>query len=280
MIRGADSSAQTATLRRLAPGEASVPHTTGSGCRIYYETDGRGTVEGTAAVVFLGDLGFGPWQWAWQASALAGPFQTVVPTTRGVGRSDAPPGPYAVKELVADVDAVLSAAGVDSAHVVGCGLGGHVAIHAARQLERLDKLALVGTTAEPAAYDTDALAADPADETAVRASLAAGLTASFREANPDAVDRIVDWRTAEDAPPAVWAAQAAAFTDATEWLYEVTNETLVLHGAADAVVPAAAGERLAEDLPRGEFRSVPDAGHLVGVEAARTVNDRLHAFLG
>lgn len=257
-----------------------MPHATGSGCRIYYEVDGRGTVEGTETVVFLGDLGFGPWQWAWQASALAGPFQTVVPTTRGVGRSDAPPGPYTVAELVADLEAVLSDAGVGSAHVVGCGLGGHVAVHAARRLDRLDRLALLGTTAEPAAYDTDALAADPADETAVRASLAAGLTASFREAQPDAVDRIVDWRTAEDAPPAVWRAQAAAFADATEWLYEVTNETLVLHGEADEVVPAAAGERLAEELPRGEFHALPDAGHLVGVEAARTVDDRLHAFLG
>jgi pimeloyl-ACP methyl ester carboxylesterase len=257
-----------------------VPHATGSGCRIYYEVDGRGTVEGTETVVFLGDLGFGPWQWAWQASALAGPFRTVVPTTRGVGRSDAPPGPYTVAELVADLEAVLSDAGVGSAHVVGCGLGGHVAVHAARRLDRLDRLALLGTTAEPAAYDTDALAADPADETAVRESLTAGLTASFRESQPDAVDRIVDWRTAEDAPPAVWKAQAAAFADATEWLYEVTNETLVVHGEADGVVPAAAGERLAEELPRGAFHAVPDAGHLIGVEAARTVDDRLHAFLG
>lgn len=257
-----------------------MPHATGSGCRIYYETDGRGTVDETAAVVFLGDLGFGPWQWAWQAGALAGPFQTVVPTTRGVGRSDAPSGPYTAEELVADLDAVLSAAGVDSAHVVGCGLGGHVAIHAARQLDRLDRLAVLGTTAEPAAYDTDALVADPTDETAVRDSLAAGLTASFRERQPEAVDRIVDWRVAEDAPPAVWEAQAAAFADATDWLYEVTNETLVIHGETDTVVPAAAGERLAENLPRGEFHAVPDAGHLVGVEAARAVTDKLHAFLG
>ena len=257
-----------------------MPHATGSDCRIYYEVDGRGTADGTETVVFLGDLGFGPWQWAWQADALAGPFQAVVPTMRGVGRSDAPPGPYTVDELVADVDAVLSDAGVRSAHVVGCGLGGHVAVHAARQLERLDRLALLGTTAEPAAYDTDALVADPADESAVRASLSTGLTASFREAHPDAVDRIVDWRTTEDAPPAVWAAQAAAFADATEWLYEVTNEALVVHGADDAVVPVAAGERLAEALPRGAFHAVPDAGHLVGVEAARTVDDRLHAFLG
>ncbi|MEZ3145192.1 alpha/beta fold hydrolase [Halobaculum sp. MBLA0143] len=257
-----------------------MPHTTESGVRIYYETDGRGTVDGTETVVFLGDFGLGPWQWAWQAGALAGPFRTVVPTTRGAGRSDAPPGPYEIDDLVADVEAVLSAVGADSAHVVGAGLGGHVAIHAARRLGRVDRLVLLGTAASPSAYDPGALAADPNDPDAVRESLTAGLTEEFRTARSETVDRIVDWRTAEDAPPAVWEAQADAVTDATDWLYEVTDETLVVHGADDAVVPAAAGERLADDLPRGEFHAVPDAGHLVGVEAARPVNDRLHAFLG
>lgn len=257
-----------------------MPHATGSGVRIYYETDGRGTVDGTETVVFLGDFGFGPWQWAWQASALAGPFRTVVPTTRGVGRSGAPPGPYDTGDLVADVDAVLSGVGADSAHVVGAGLGGHLAVHAARRLGRIDRVAVLGAAASPSAYDPTALAADLDDPEAVRASLAAGLTEGFRTAQPETVDRIVDWRTAEDAPPSVWEAQAGALTDATDWLYEVTNETLVVHGTADAVVSSAAGERLADGLPRGEFHPVENAGHLVGIEAARPVNDRLHAFLG
>ena len=248
--------------------------------RIYYETDGHGTVDGTETVVFLGDFGFGPWQWAWQAGSLAGPFRTVVPTTRGVGRSDAPSGPYEIDDLVADVAAVLSAVDADSAHVVGAGLGGHVAVHAARRLARIDRLVLLGAAASPSAYTVPALAADPDDPDAVRESLAAGLTETFRTEQPGTIDRIVDWRTAEDAPPGVWEAQADAVTDATDWLYEVTNETLVVHGTEDAVVPPAAGERLADGLPRGEFHPIADAGHLVGVEAARPVNDQLHAFLG
>lgn len=259
-----------------------MPYATAGDCRIYYETDGRGTVDGTETVVFLGDLGVGPWQWAWQAGSLAGPFETVVPTTRGCGRSDAPAGPYDVTDLVGDLEAVLADVGVRSAHLVGAGLGGLVAVHAARRLERPEKLVLLGTPPTGTEYDTDALVADPTDEAAVRATTETALSASFREAQPDAVDRIVAWRGDEDATPEARTAQATALreADATDWLYEVTNDALVIHGRADEICPPAAGEALARDLPGGEFVGIDDAGHLVGIEAARPVNDRLHAFLG
>jgi 3-oxoadipate enol-lactonase len=249
--------------------------------RIYYEVNGRGTVEGTDAVAFVGEVGFGPWQWGWQAPALAGPYRAVVPTTRGCGRSDAPPTPWAVSDLVADLDAVLSDAGVRSAHLVGTGLGGLVALQAARDLGRIDRLVLLGTPPSADRFDADALAADPADETAVRSSLDAALSAEFREAHPDAVDRIVDWRSAEDATPDAFDAHRAALdsVDAAGWLYEVTNEALVIHGSDDAACPVAAGRDLADGLPRGEFHAGEGAGHLVGVEHSKVVNDRIVAFL-
>jgi pimeloyl-ACP methyl ester carboxylesterase len=48
----------------------------------------------------------------------------------------------------------------------------------------------------------------------------------------------------------------------------------VLHGRDDAVWPVERGRRLADGLPRGEFHAL-DGGHLIGVERAREVNDRL-----
>ncbi|MFB6177019.1 MAG: alpha/beta fold hydrolase [Halobaculum sp.] len=258
-----------------------MPYATSGDCRIYYETDGRGTVEGTDQVAFVGDVGFGPWQWAWQAGALAGPFETVVPTTRGCGRSDAPPGPSDVGDLVSDLDAVLADAGADSTHVVGAGLGGLVALHAARRLGRVKKLVLLGTPPTGARYDPAPLFADPADRDALEGSLAAALSPGFRENQPEAVERIVDWRAAEDAEREAWDAQAAALdtADATDWLYEVTNDALVVHGSDDELCPVEAGRDLADGLPRGEFIEYEDAGHLVGVECSKPLNDRLVGFL-
>ena len=46
---------------------------------------------------------------------------------RGIGESDAPPGPYTVEQLAGDAVQVLDEAGVERAHVVGTSLGGMVA---------------------------------------------------------------------------------------------------------------------------------------------------------
>ena len=243
---------------------------------LYYETAGSGPT-----VAFVGDVGYGAWQWGWQHAAVAGPYESLVADLRGTGRSDAPPGPYAVEDLVADFTTVLSDAGVRSAHVVGAGLGGMVALEAARTTARVDSLVLLGTAASGADLDLEPLWGDPDDPDALESSLAAGLSDAFVDARPDAVERMVEWRSEADADRAAWEAQAAAVADfdVSDRLYEITAPALVCHGRDDAVWPPARGEALAEGLPRGEFYGVEDAGHLVHVEASRRVNDDLIGFL-
>ncbi len=242
----------------------------------YYETAGDGET-----VAFVGDAGYGAWQWGWQHAAVTGPYRSLVADLRGTGRSDAPGGPYAVEDLVDDLTAVLSDAGVRRAHLVGCGLGGMVALEAARTTGRAASLTLVGTAAEGAGLDMEPLYGDPSDPEALRESLKSALSERFRREQPDVVEQIVEWRRDEDADADAWRAQAAAAReyDVSDRLYEVTVPALVVHGTADRAWPPARGERLAEDLPRGEFVPVSDARHLVTVEASRIVNDRLLGFL-
>jgi len=238
---------------------------------LYYEVDGEGET-----IVFLGDVGYGAWQWGWQHGGLSGPFETLVTDLRGAGRSDAPPGPYAVDELVADVQAVLDDHGERRVHVVGAGLGGMVALELARLSTRPRSLALLGTAPVGADLTLDPLFGAPDDPDALESSLAAALSRDFIEAHPDAITQMVEWRAAEDATREAWDAQAAAVEafDISDRLYEVDCPALVVHGADDAVWPVDYGHRLAENLPRGEFVEL-DAGHLVGIERSREVNDRL-----
>jgi pimeloyl-ACP methyl ester carboxylesterase len=245
---------------------------------LYYEVDGDPDRE---TVLLLGDAGYGAWQWGWQHAGLTGPFETVVTDLRGTGRSDAPPGPYTVDDFVADVQAVLEAHGSRRIHVVGAGLGGMVALELARLSSRPRSLALLGTAPVGADLTLDPLYGDPSDPDALEASLAAALSRDFLDAHPDVVERIVEWRAAEDATPEAWAAQAAAVEafDVSDRLYEVDVPALVIHGRDDAVWPVERGRRLARELPRGEFVGL-DGGHLVGVERSRAVNDRLFGFLG
>ena len=266
-----------------------MPTASNGSVSLYYETGGDGVGRRSTSnrpradgetVVFLGDVGYGAWQWGWQHGGLAGPFETLVTDLRGAGRSDAPPGPYAVDDFVADVQAVLADHGARRVHVVGTGLGGMVALELARHSTRPRSLALLGTAPVGADLTLSPLFGAPDDPDALESSLAAALSRDFLDANPDAVERIVEWRAAEDAPREAWDAQAAAVAVyAADHLYEIDPPALVLHGRDDAVWPVEYGRRLAEALPRGEFVGL-DGGHLIGVEQSRAVNDRLFDFFG
>ena len=247
-----------------------MPTAHNGGVSLYYESTGVGD----DAVVFVGDVGFGAWQWAWQHRAVAGPFRTVVFDHRGVGRSDTPPGPYSIPTLAADVEAVLADVGVSRAHLVGAGLGGLVALAFAHESGRVRSLTLLGCgLGDPTPLEAFA----PTDDTAaLRTSTESLLSDDFVREQPAVVDRIVEWRAAEDAPRSVWRAHTAA-VDGFEPppLYEVTTPALVVHGRADDRWPVDGARALAADLPRGDFHSLADAQHLVGVERSRVVNDRL-----
>ncbi|MFB6135829.1 MAG: alpha/beta fold hydrolase [Halobacteriaceae archaeon] len=256
-----------------------MPEATRDGVRLYYETEGDGET-----VAFVPDAGLGAWSWGWQHRAVAGPYEALAWDLRGTGDSDAPPGPYTVPQLAADLEAVLADHGAARAHLVGLGLGGMVALRHALAYGRAASLTLVGTAASGDAVDRDALGAARApldDPAALRESLSALLSPAFVADHPDVVDGIAAWRADDDATAAGWEAQVAALDgfDASDRLHEVTEPALVVHGGADRVVPADAGRRLAEALPRGAFEGHEDAGHLVTVERSRPVNDALLEFL-
>lgn len=251
-----------------------MPTTTRDGTTLRYETDGEGET-----VAFVPDIGVGPWFWGWQHAGLAGPFETLTWAMRGTDGSDPPAGPLSVATLANDLDAVLRAHGTESVHLVGSGLGAMVALQYARNSGRVRKLALLAGAATGDAYDPAPLFADPADPDACRETLSAALSPGFREAQPSVVDGIAGWRADEDADRESWEHQRAALDgfDA-EPLYEIDHPTLVVVPGADELVAPAAGRRLAEELPRGEALTYPDAGHFVGVERSRPVNDALLGF--
>ncbi len=256
-----------------------MPTVEARGVELYYETAGAGS-----PVVLVGDAGLGAWQWGWQHRALAGAYEVLVYDHRGVGHSTGTDADQSVETLAADLRAVVGAAGLRRPHLVGAGLGGMVAIAYAKD-HPVRSLALLGTSpggphaALPPVAERPTWCVALDDTDALRSSLGALLSAGFREAQPEVVRGIVEWRQNEDAAAGVCDRQHAALDayEATD-LYEVTAPALVVHGESDRVVPVADGRRLADMLPRGTVVG-HDAGHLVGVERSRPVNDRLLAHL-
>jgi Predicted hydrolases or acyltransferases (alpha/beta hydrolase superfamily) len=185
-----------------------------------------------------------------------------------------------MSDFVADLDAVLAEQNLRKAHLVGCGLGGCVALAAAHRTNRARSLTLIGTPATGGEFDPTDLRADPTDDDTLRASTTALLSDEFVASDDAPIQQIVEWRHEEDAPQRVQSTQAAAIADFDpEPLYEVTLPSLVIAGGRDSVAPVESAETLADDLPRGEFREFPEAGHLVTVERSAAVNDELVGFL-
>jgi pimeloyl-ACP methyl ester carboxylesterase len=248
---------------------------TADGASIRYEVGGR---EGRPAVAFVPDVAVGPWLWGWQAPALSTHYRTVVYAQRGTGRSDRV-GPYTVDRFAGDLEGVLADAGVDRVHLVGAGLGGMVALRYARQYGRARTLSVFGAAASGDRIDADALTAlHPEDPTRLRESLSLAFSDRF-VAEADAIDDVVAWRREEDAVgDALAGHRGAALGFEADGLSEVTLPALVAHGREDPVVPAAAGDTLAADLPRGRYEAVEGKRYCF-VEHAAAVTDAVDEFV-
>jgi len=93
-----------------------------NGARIYWTEQGRGE-----PLLLIMGLGYPHEMWYRVAPVLAERYHVIMLDNRGVGRSDVPPGPYPIATMAADARAVLDAAGIDRAHVLGVSMGGMIA---------------------------------------------------------------------------------------------------------------------------------------------------------
>jgi pimeloyl-ACP methyl ester carboxylesterase len=96
------------------------------GTRLYYEEAGSGT-----PIVFVHEFGGGYASWEPQMRAFSRRHRCITFAARGYPPSDVPGGvdKYSQALAVEDIVAVLDAAGVARAHVVGLSMGGFAALH-------------------------------------------------------------------------------------------------------------------------------------------------------
>jgi 3-oxoadipate enol-lactonase len=234
--------------------------------RIAYEVHGEGQ-----PLLLMHGLGYGRWGWEPLAAPLAERFRVVLYDNRGIGASDKPPGPYTAVDLAADAVAVLDAAGLRTAHVVGTSLGGMAAQELALGWpDRVDRLVLActtpgGSSAYPLPEPTQRLFAEAwalEPEARLRRFVENALAPGAPE---ELVARITALRLAHPPDPDGWQAQAAAGAshDAFDRLEAVAAPTLVVHGTEDAVVDPRNSELLAERIPKARLEWIDGAGHLL-----------------
>ncbi|WP_435334166.1 alpha/beta fold hydrolase [Haloarchaeobius sp. TZWWS8] len=265
-----------------------MPQVDNDGVRIDYEVDGPADAP---VVAFCEGLGYARWMWSFQRDRLAD-YRTLVFDNRGTGESDVPAddAAYSIPAFASDLDVVLDAEDIESAHVVGASMGGMTAQQYAHDYDRAASLVLLctshgGDAAVPTPESTQrrmfSVPESYDEREALRYKMQPAMSDEFWDDNDALVEEMIDWRLTSDAPEPARLAQASAVDafDSTAWLGELDLPALVMHGTADRVLPVENGTQLHERLSNSELDLYEHGSHLFFIEKADPVTARIRTHL-
>ncbi len=254
----------------------AVPYVTNGGVKLYWNEQGSGP-----PVLLIMGLSFTHDMWYRVLPALSGQYRTIFFDNRGMGRSDVPRGPYRMRQMAQDAAAVLDAAGVPAAHVIGASMGGMIAQELAlRHPQRVLSL-LLGCTSYGgllARWPSFSHAPRnlPLGENARMAREEALIPLLYSPSTPD--ERIrEDLRVRAECQ---WSYRGfwGQFGGILLWnsyrrLPRIKAPTLVVHGEDDKLVPPVNGRVVARRIPGARFELLPKAGHIL-------ITDQFEACVG
>jgi 3-oxoadipate enol-lactonase len=251
------------------------------GTRLYWEESGAGT-----PLLLIQGLGWSAEMWYSLVPELETAYRVLRYDARGIGRSDVPPGPYSVEQMADDAVAILRAAGVERAHVLGVSLGGIVAQEVALQHPEVVTSLILGCT-HPGGAET--IWPDPEVLDALKnraASTFEEVVAQAREFAyaPGAPCVEEDIRRRLELPTSNEGYEAQlmgglTFQGTTTRLPSLTVPVLVFTGDLDRMVPPKNSENIAAAVPDATLVVIAGAGHVNFTEQPGAVAKAIREFL-
>jgi 3-oxoadipate enol-lactonase len=258
---------------------------TDDGTEIAYSAWGR---RDGSPVLLIQGLGVDHRGWALQRGAFGRHHRCIAPDNRGTGRSDAPPGPYDLARMAKDAVAVLDAAGVERAHVVGASMGGVIAqILGVLHPDRVRSLTLACTACQHHEWRRELLAewSNVVNERGMAGLMDDGMRWLIgpRLQRRFGVFVNVLARVLVQTKPHAFIAQVDAILDASDELRfelpRVKAPTLVITGSQDTLTPLGDAEELAELITTSRLYVLRGAAHGLMAEAPNAFNDVVLRFL-
>jgi 3-oxoadipate enol-lactonase len=258
--------------------------TSGGGVHLHWERAG----EGPPLLLIMG-LGGSSQAWYRLLPHLAGVAQAISFDNRGTGQSDRIRGPLSLADMAADAVAVLDAAQVPRAHVLGVSMGGMIAQHLAlAHRDRVASLILGCTTPSarggpPSWRLLSAAALRRAAPGRATELLAPALYAErTRREQPERIREDFAMRLREATPAATVFGQMRAIAghDTRARLGELEGlPVTVIHGEQDALIAPERGRELARLIPGARHAPIAGAGHVMLTDAEQAVVAVLHEHL-
>lgn len=213
--------------------------------------------------------------WHHWTTFLADHFRYVRYDERGSGMSEWDIRDLSLDRRVADLEAIVDAAGVDEAFtLLGISQGSSLCVaYAVKHPERVARMILCGGYARGALRRTDEEANRTYEAIIRLATLWGSDNPAFRQVFtsrfiPGGTEEQLQWFNdlcLKTVSPALAGPllRARADTDITSLLSQVRTPTLVLHGREDAVVPLSEGRLLATEIPGAQFVELESKNHVL-----------------
>jgi 3-oxoadipate enol-lactonase len=257
------------------------------GVKIYWDEQGAGE-----PILLIMGLSYPSDMWHRTRPALAARYRTIAFDNRGVGRSDVPPGAYSMPAMAADAAAVLDAAGITTAHVLGFSMGGMIAQEFALQYPHRVKSLILGCTGPGGPHAVQAKPAvlqvlmsrgvmNPAEANEAMIPFIYDSATSRQLIDEDMKIRMQWYPTAEGYMGQL---QAIFGWEAYSRIAQIAAPTLVIHGETDQLVPTENGKLIAAKIPGAKLVLLPQASHIFSTDQSaasrQAILDFLHAHSG
>jgi 3-oxoadipate enol-lactonase len=247
---------------------------------LFFEEAGSGGVP----ALLLHELGGSSESWRAVIPLLAADRRVIAADLRCAGRSEKPPGPFALADAADDLDGLLRALGIAGpVDAIGAALGSLVgAVLAIRHPARVRRL-MMCAVAPDMAGPTRAYVAERAAKVRVvgmRGVAEASLANSFPETHP--VQRAAYRGIYLGNDPAAYAELSLALgrleMTAGDW-GAIRAPVLVASGAHDFLWPPAIGRQVAALIPGARFEVMEDAAHFPHLQAPESLARLARNFL-
>lgn len=262
-----------------------MPHIAVGDIEIYWESHGQGK-----QLLLISGVSGGTWSWEDSISAWSPHFRVIVFDNMGAGRSSMPDRPYRVEEMANHAAAVLDAAEVEQAYVVGLSMGGMIAQELTlHHPDRVSGLVLGSTHCggserippKPEVIQRFGDNQGLSPEEIIDKNLELLVTPEFLQSGQDSLKRYRERQlNAPFQPNYALQRQLEAIRcfDTCDRIGKIQIPTLILTADRDLMVPPENGRMLASHISGAELKPFTNSGHLIYLERAETFHNAVIRF--
>jgi pimeloyl-ACP methyl ester carboxylesterase len=239
-------------------------------------------------ILFIHGFPFDHNMWNKQINNFNYEYYCITYDVRGMGESPAGDGQYTMEMFVDDVECIITETGLEKPVLCGLSMGGYIALRAAERMEdKLGGLILCGTKSEADTNEGKLKRAEGIKRINgngaveyITEFITNCFSAEFRMNHTVEFEKIVE-RSLTFSPEGLKGCllAMAARTDTTNYLPNIKIPVLLLCGEKDRLTPPPVMKVMADKISNSEFHIVPGSGHIISVENAEAVNEKISYYL-